>query len=80
MNLEHTLARLAVKSLAVNAKATLTCPRCGIVHTIKLTAYQKRMQRNEQPKLCIDCRPIRGQVNGQDFWLYVKTTLRLTAN
>ena len=64
----------------MNVKVTIICKRCGIDFTIKLDAYNKRVERNAEPKLCMDCRPIRGQVNGNDFWLYVKQTLRLTAN
>jgi len=80
VNLKHTPVKPAVKSLAVNAKVTLICKRCGIDFTIKLDAYNKRVERSAEPKLCMDCRPIRGQLNTTDLWEFVKTTLRLNAN
>jgi len=59
----------------------LTCPRCGIVHHIKAKAYEKRIDRNNaNATACRDCYTRPEQTNFDDFWLYVKTTLRLNAN
>jgi hypothetical protein len=34
----------------------LTCPRCGIEHTMKLDTLKKRTYRNQpNPKYCVDC-------------------------
>lgn len=62
-----------------NAMVTLDCPRCGIKHTLKLYAYKKRLARDSNATICLDCRPPRFLTDPEDYWQFVKTTLRLNA-
>lgn len=65
----------------MSANIDLECSRCGIGFTMKLEAYEKRIERKQQNvKSCPDCYERKPIADNNDFWLYVKQTLRLTAN
>ena len=65
----------------MSANIDLECSRCGIGFTMKLEAYEKRIERKQQNvRSCPDCYVRPEQTDLDDFWLYVKTTLRLNAN
>jgi Zn finger protein HypA/HybF involved in hydrogenase expression len=65
----------------MSANIDLECLRCGIGFTMKPKAYEKRIERKQQNvRSCPDCYERSPHFDSNDFWLFVKNALRLTAN